>query len=303
MAECLSCGAVIDAGSANATMCAACSKEDATVPPDDSASLSWQAPTSAEREGQGGGRSEVAEARVEAQGSHWQAGESKPAVAGHSEQQQSSSGGGSLVGGLISIVVGVGCLLLPAAGEQLIESWGPAGFLIFLFAKPVGWLLLAVGVILLVVAVSRSMSSASKPKVEDNAEQQQPSSGGGSLLGRLVSIVCGVIFIVTGIGGLLLAAGAVPPAGDGQARDALAYHYAQPLGWFFLVVGVVLIVAPALRSPTSATGKTRRSSAYRWLPGGVVLYYLSWPAGLLISSSVPQEQCGRDCDRALLRDA
>ena len=128
MAECLSCGAVIDAGSANATMCAACSKEDAAVPPDDSASLSWQAPTSAEHEGQGGGQSELAESGVEAQGSHWQTCESKPAVAGHSEQQQ-------------------------------------------------------------------------------------PSRGKGSLIGRLISMVCGVIFIVTGIGGLLLAAGAVPPAG------------------------------------------------------------------------------------------
>ena len=287
MAECVSCGAVIGAGSEDIDRCESCLADDAATASDDSASFSWQAPTSPEQEGQGGGQSEVAEAGVEAQGSHWQAGESKAAVANNAEQQQPSSGGGSLVAALIALVAGVGCLLLPAAGEPLIEAWGPAGFLIFLLAKPVGWILLGVGVILLVVAVSRSMASAPKPKVEDNAEQQQPSRSKGSLLGRLVSIVFGVVFIVSGIGNLLLASGAVPPSGDGQARDVLAYHYAQPLGWLFLVVGVVLIVAPALRSLTSATGKTRRSSAYRWLPGGVILYYLSWPAGALIASSVP----------------
>lgn len=125
IARCVQCGVEISFGSPNLTVCPACSQPDAPA------------------------------TSVADHGAQWEAEDSEAGAPGQVEQQR--RGRSELpIGALVTIVAGVACLILATAGRQVIEAWGPGGFLIVLFAEPLGWILLTVGIVSLIVQSLRA---------------------------------------------------------------------------------------------------------------------------------------------------
>lgn len=254
MAECVSCGAVIGAGSDDIDLCESCLADDAATASDDSASFSWQAPTSSEQGEPDQADADAPATSITDHGAHWEGDHSESAAPVQVEEQQANGGCGLPIAAILAIIAGVGCLLLPAAGEQLIEAWGPAGFLIFLFAKPVGWILLAVGVFILFAALLRSLAATAKTDVAGRSDQEQSDKPKRTRSSAYPWLLAGIGLMV--VLGYFFGPAANPPNAPEVPNMSPIVALGAVASWMMLLVGIVLFFGDFLEShdlfPTAA---------------------------------------------------